>query len=304
MSDQPDIATMQTVRTELVEPTSGVPNSAVLVQIYPPCLNMGVRITLPEKPLEIGRGEACDLRINHSSVSRCHARVKPTPSGYHVVDLESTNGTFLNNVLVTEAPLKDGDYLRVGSCMFRFLMGDNLEARYHEEIYRLTIIDALTETHNKRYFHEFLDRELVRAARHERPLSLVLFDLDRFKQVNDERGHLCGDYILREVACRVSSAIRREELLARYGGDEFAVVLPDTRWEAAVTLAERIRALVEIKPFEYEAEFFTTTVSLGVATTATGQVENAAELIRQADEALYQAKGAGRNFVGTDPRRG
>jgi diguanylate cyclase (GGDEF)-like protein len=304
MSILTDSAMIQTVRAELKDTAATGPGTAVLVQIYPPCLNMGVRVPLPEKPLEIGRGETCDLRINHSSVSRRHARIKPTPGGYRVIDLESTNGTFLNDVQVAEAPLKDGDYLRIGSCMFRFLMGSNLEAQYHEEIYRLTIIDALTDVHNKRYFQDFLERELVRAARHQHPLSLVFFDLDRFKKINDERGHLCGDHVLREVAGRVRSSIRREELLARYGGEEFAVVLPDTRQEDAVLVAERIRALVGTKPFEYDAEVFTATVSLGVASTGNGQLENPAELIRQADEALYQAKRAGRNCVcswtGTD----
>src|SRR5262249_43190695 len=151
-----------------------------------------------------------------------------SPGGVTVADLGSTNGTFLNDALVARAPLKDGDYLRVGNCIYRFLAGGNVEADYHEEIYRLTITDGLTQTHNKRYLLEFLDRELARSQRHTRPLSLVLFDIDRFKAINDELGHLAGDHVLRELAACVKAAVRREELFARYGGEEFAVVLPET----------------------------------------------------------------------------
>ena len=142
--------------------------------------------------------------------------------------------------------LKDGDYLRVGNCIYRFLAGGNIEAEYHEEIYRLTIIDALTEIHNKRYLLEFLDRELARAARHGRPLSLVLFDIDHFKAINDElrppgrRLRRCASWPAASRKC-----VRKDELFARYGGEEFAVVLPETptaRRRCAV--AERVRALV------------------------------------------------------------
>src|SRR5213079_1955127 len=134
-------------------------------------------------------GSDCEVRINDGSVSRRHARIDFTTEGYCVVDLQSTNGTFVNDVAVLRCKLKDGDYLRVGNCIYRFLAGDNVEAEYHEEIYRLIIIDALTEIPNKRYLYEFLSRELARAQRHSRPLSLILFDIDRFKSVNDEMGH-------------------------------------------------------------------------------------------------------------------
>src|SRR5207247_3830386 len=137
--------------------------------------------------------------------------------GYYAVDLQSTNGTFVNDVPASICKLKDGDYLRVGNCIYRFLAGGNVEAEYHEEIYRLTIIDALTGIHNKRYLLEFLDRELARSARHHRPLSLVMLDIDRFKAVNDELGHLAGDFTLRELLSLAKEAIRKEELCVRYG---------------------------------------------------------------------------------------
>src|SRR5205814_3609989 len=132
----------------------------------------------------------------------------------------------------------------------------------------LTIMDALTETYNKRYFLEFLDRELARSSRYHRPVSLVMLDIDRFKVINDELGHLGGDFTLRELAARIKGSIRREELFARYGGEEFAIVLPEATGEGAVALAQRLTAVVGETPFQFEDRTYTVTISTGVATTA------------------------------------
>jgi diguanylate cyclase (GGDEF)-like protein len=278
-------------------PVSAISRDACLVHIYPTGPGMGLRYPLPGTPLVIGRGGDCDIRINDHSVSRRHARIQPNADGYCAVDLQSTNGTYVNDVPASMVKLKDGDYLRVGNCIYRFLTGGNVEAEYHEEIYRLTIIDALTDIHNKRYMLEFLDRELARSARYGRPLALVMFDIDLFKNINDELGHLGGDFTLRELAACVKGCIRKEELFARYGGEEFAVVLPETTREGAVHLSERIRQMVENRAFEYEGRPYSVTVSLGVATTTGGEPLTPSELIRQADEKLYQAKREGRNRV-------
>jgi diguanylate cyclase (GGDEF)-like protein len=278
-------------------PVSTISRDACLVHIYPTGPGMGSRYSLSDMPLVIGRGGDSDIRINDHSVSRRHARIQPNGDGYYAVDLQSTNGTYVNDVPASMYKLKDGDYLRVGNCIYRFLTGGNVEAEYHEEIYRLTIIDALTDIHNKRYMLEFLDRELARSFRYSRPLALVMFDLDMFKNVNDDLGHLGGDFTLRELAACVKTRIRREELFARYGGEEFAAVLPETTRDGAVSLSERIRQMVENHTFEYEGKPYRITISLGVATTQGERPLTPSELIRQADEKLYQAKGEGRNCV-------
>jgi two-component system, cell cycle response regulator len=278
-------------------PVSIINRTACLIHIYPTGAGMGMRYTLGETPVVLGRGSDCDIRINDYSVSRRHARIQPTADGYSAVDLQSTNGTFVNDVPTSMTLLKDGDYLRVGNCIYRYLIGGNVEAEYHEEIYRLTIIDALTEIHNKRYLLEFLDRELARSARYNRNLSLVLFDIDRFKLINDDLGHLGGDFTLRELASRLKGNIRKEELFARYGGEEFAVVLPETNRDGALLLSERLRRLVETQPFQYEEKSFHVTISLGVSTYQGNEVITPAELIRRADEKLFQAKDQGRNRV-------
>jgi two-component system cell cycle response regulator len=278
-------------------PVSMTNRSACLVHIYPTGPGMGSRYPLADAPIVLGRGSDCEIRINDHSVSRKHARIQPGSDGYYAVDLQSTNGTYVNDTPASMCKLKDGDYLRVGNCIYRFLMGGNVEAEYHEEIYRLTIIDALTDIHNKRYFLEFLDREIARSSRYDRPLSLVMLDIDRFRAINEELGHLGGDFTLREISARIKGNIRKEELFARYGGEEFAVVLPETHREGATLLAERLIRVVNQRPFEYEQKQYSVTVSAGVATTTGEKSITSVELIRRADEKLYQAKNAGRNRV-------
>jgi diguanylate cyclase (GGDEF)-like protein len=285
----------QTIRSQPVPAEVEVQQDAILVHIYPTGAEMGTRYAVGARPLVVGRGDNCDIRINDPSVSRRHAIVQAGADGWEVSDLGSTNGTFLNNVSVASAPLRDGDYLRVGNAIHRFLTGGNVEAEYHEEIYRLTIIDGLTEIHNKRYLLEFLDRELARCERYRRPLSLVLFDIDRFKRINDDLGHLAGDAVLRELAGCLKGKVRREELFARYGGEEFAVVLPETPCEDAFAFAERLRAEVASHGFRYDGDAIPVTISLGVATALGPAAPTVADLIDHADKALYQAKHGGRN---------
>jgi two-component system cell cycle response regulator len=276
---------------------SSTRRDACVVHIYPTGPGMGARYGLSDTPVVLGRGNDCDIRINDHSVSRRHARIQPGADGYYAVDLQSTNGTFVNDIPASICKLKDGDYLRVGNCIYRFLAGGNVEAEYHEEIYRLTIIDALTEIHNKRYLLEFLDRELARSARYRRPLALILFDIDHFKGINDDLGHLGGDCTLRELAACVKGQVRKEELFARYGGEEFVIVLPETAPEGGVAVADRVRMQVEKHSFQYEEKTYSVTISLGLATTSGDDSLTPNELIRQADEKLFQAKDGGRNRV-------
>ena len=166
----------------------------------------------------------------------------------------------------------------------------------------MTIMDGLTAVFNKRYFIESLDKEMARCARHGRPLSLVMLDIDHFKKVNDEHGHLTGDHVLKELARRMMGRMRREEILARYGGEEFAVILPETGKIGALEFAEQIRLIIAREPFTYEGTELKVTISLGVATIegefSTGpQAIDAAGFIKLADENLYRAKRGGRDRV-------
>jgi diguanylate cyclase (GGDEF)-like protein len=288
---------VETWKTIPKQPATLIRRKACLVHIYPTGPGMGSLYSLGDAPQIIGRGEDCDLRLEDQSVSRNHVRIQPGGDGHYAIDLNSTNGTFVNDQSVSMHKLRDGDFLRIGNRIFRYLSGESIEAHYHEEIYRLTIIDALTGVHNKRYLLEFLERELARAARYQRPLGLIMFDLDRFKSINDRLGHLGGDYALRELVRLMRDSVRKEELLARYGGEEFGVVLPETTQREALQLADRLRQLVEQHTFQFGDEAFQVTISLGVITTPGTEAVSPEALIRQADEKLFQAKNAGRNCV-------
>jgi two-component system, cell cycle response regulator len=269
---------------------------ACLVLIYPPGPDMGRRFALTRNEIVLGRGSDCDIQVDRDSVSRRHARVFRAGEQWLVEDLGSTNGTYVNDVPVTKSALRDSDFVKIGAAIFKFLTGSGIEASYHEEIYRMTIVDGLTGAHNKRYFLEFLEREIARCARYRRPLSLLMFDIDHFKAINDQHGHLTGDFVLREMSRRLLGRIRREELLARYGGEEFAAVLPETDHNGARIFGEQIRRLVCDEPFEYEGDKFPVTVSVGISTLE-GQDMDAMSFIKLADDNLYRAKREGRNRV-------
>lgn len=270
---------------------------ACLVHIYPTGPGMGTRYPLGDERVYIGRSEDCLIQNQDPSVSRCHAQIEFGDDGqYRVTDLKSTNGTFVNNAFQRGGVLKDGDYLRVGNCIYRFLAGGNVEADYHEEIYRLTVLDGLTLEYNRRYLDEFLEREFARATRHSRPLAILLIDIDHFKAVNDKMGHLAGDLALRELCTRIRHVIQEDELLARYGGEEFAVVLPESNAQTTQATAERIRSIVAARPFVFNGKSYTVTVSIGAAIMS-GREQLVSNLLDQADRNLYEAKKAGRNRV-------
>jgi diguanylate cyclase (GGDEF)-like protein len=273
---------------------------ACLVLIYPAGPDMGRRWELGTDEIVVGRGADCDILIDRDSVSRRHARVFRVDDQWFVEDLGSTNGSYINDVPIQRSPLRDSDYVKIGAAIFKFLTGSSIETSYHEEIYRMTIIDGLTGAHNKRYFIEFLEREIARCQRYQRPLSLLMFDIDHFKKINDSHGHLTGDYVLKELARRLLGRIRKEELLARYGGEEFAVVLPETSHEGSMQFAEQIRRIVATDPFEYEGDSFPVTISIGVSTLEgnyQGSPADPLEFIKKADGNLYAAKRGGRNMV-------
>ena len=269
---------------------------ACLVMLYGP--DLGKRYTLQtEQQMTIGRSERAQIYVDRDSVSRNHARIRAQGDQYIVEDLGSTNGTFLNDAQIrANTPLSDGDLIKVGEVIFKFLSRDNLENVYHEELYRLATQDGLTMAYNKRFFLDCIERELSRARRYNRHLSLILMDLDYFKQINDTYGHLAGDYVLKRTSRLLQSHIRREDIFARYGGEEFALLLPETDRPQAVGLAEKLRQLVAGQDILFDRYAIRVSLSLGVA-TADAETENTHQLIQDADAYLYHAKRSGRNRV-------
>src|SRR5690606_19289325 len=214
--------TVVTVITKAAPKGSEEGRAGCLVIIYGD--DLGWRVPLGPEPTVIGRSSKCDVQLDQESVSRNHARISRQRGTYVIHDLGSTNGTYVNDELVDEVALRDGDQIKIGRTIFKFIVSGNMEAQYHEEIYRLMTVDGLTEMHNKRYFNEAIEREASRSRRYGRVFSLVLFDIDHFKQINDTYGHLAGDAVLRQLGALVRTRVRRDDVPARTGGEEFAVI--------------------------------------------------------------------------------
>jgi two-component system cell cycle response regulator len=272
--------------------------SACLVHIYPTGPQLGSRLTLSLDSVILGRGEDCGIQIRDSSISRYHAVISRNKDGeYSVTDLESKNGTFVNNASPRGGILQHGDYLRFGDCVYRFLADRDIEAEYREELYRIATMDGLTQIHNRRYLDDFLTRELARARHYRRPLAVVLLDLDHFRSVNEGFGRLAGDMALLELSGRLRAAARRDELVARFADDRFAVVLPESDGGPARATAERLLHVVERQPFRFNGLSYPLTASAGVAAVSGGEVMRPDALLARAETNLFRAKQAGRNRV-------
>jgi two-component system, cell cycle response regulator len=285
--------------TTVTQPTPGSEPSGndcvVVIYTKEPTL-LGKRFVLDQARVRIGRGADNHIVLEGDSVSRRHSYLERRDGRWFAVDDNSTNGTYVNEQQIpNEIELRNNDRVKVGPTILKYLSGADAEAKYHEEIYRLTIVDGLTQIHNKRYLYEALEREITRARRHDRPLAALIFDIDYFKRINDHYGHLAGDYVLRELADAVKLRIRRDEVFARYGGEEFVIVLPETTLEGGQALAESLREKVEEHEFVFQGERMPVTISVGCSVMEAE--DGAAELIQRADERLYEAKRAGRNQV-------
>ncbi len=237
-------------------------SDACLVVIYGQ--HLGTKYILKPGEMVIGRSSQATLQIDHESVSRLHARIVLSETGVLLNDMGSTNGTYVNDELVQERALAHGDHIKVGRSILKYLSTDNIEVAYHEEIHRMTTIDGLTRCFNARALRESLVREVSRAARYKRPLSLLMFDIDGFSRINEEFGHLAGDAILTQLGKRLGRRLRREDILARTGGGEFALVTPEVGKEGACFLGTRILRIIGETAFGFDDVQIPVTLSIGV----------------------------------------
>lgn len=275
----------------------------IILIAHPENRDLGRRFRLsPGSTLELGRVPEADVCLaDNLSVSRRHARLNYGPEGVVLEDLGSKNGTFLNDRLV-DAPtlLKSGDRFQVGTVHFKFLRQLDVEHAYHETIHHLVSRDGLTGAYNRRRYEEEAHREVARAGRYGRPLSLILFDLDEFKEINDRHGHLCGDAVLKQVVELASGFLRPEQVLARVGGEEFAILSPEVDIDRALILAEKLCRAIAQHEFACGSRRLQLTASFGVSALKRS-ITSAHRLYEAADRALYIAKQGGRNRVATPP---
>jgi len=261
--------------------------------------NVGQVFKLTAASNTIGREDGVEVQILDAGISRRHAIVAKNGAGYELRDAVSRNGTFSNNKRVDNPqPLQDGDKIQIGvMTILKFTFDDAPEANYAQAMYDAALRDGLTGVFNRRYFEERLRSEFAFASRHGVGLALLMLDLDHFKKVNDTRGHLAGDFILKEFSQLVSRSSRAEDVLSRYGGEEFAILCRETGVMQASVLAERIRHEVSSHHFVFENTLIPITVSIGLATLPDPAINAPEGLVLAADEALYQAKDRGRNCV-------
>jgi diguanylate cyclase (GGDEF)-like protein len=252
-----------------------------------------------ESRLAIGRAPQCQVHIDEDGVSRRHAQLELTAEGnVQIVDLESRNGTFVNGASVSRATLRDGDKIQIGdTTILKFSYQDELDEALQKNLYESATRDPLTHAVNKRGFAESLAKEFAFAHRHRRPLSVIVFDVDHFKRVNDIHGHVAGDYVLERLASLVTASVRGEDLFARIGGEEFGIVLRDIGLDGAFDCAERIRRTVEQTVFQYADARIPVTISSGAAVLDAAAHVRPQALVEDADRALYTAKKTGRNRV-------
>lgn len=260
----------------------------------------GSRFFLTQAEMTIGRDPTADISVSDQSISRKHAKVEKKDGKVRLTDLGSSNGTFVNDKKVNSGEsvfLAKEDMVKVGNSIFKFLPAGELEILFYGNLGSAAHTDPMTKIYNKGYLIEALDAEFKRAKALHTDFSLIFFDLDHFKKINDTYGHDAGDYVLKEITSLIrTSQIRPKDIFARYGGEEFVILLGNTGIKIAVELAERIRASVESHAFIYEGKRLPVTTSLGVSELRAG-IESSGTLLKAADKALYVSKGSGRNRV-------
>ena len=240
----------------------------------------------------LGRASDATVHVDSDEVSRKHARIVEGLGGWVLEDLDSRNGTFLNGDRLS-APhvLIDGDKIELGSgIVLRFAFFDELDESYHRTMYESSLRDGLTRAFNRKYFDERLEQEFAYALRHGSALSLLILDIDHFKQVNDTHGHPAGDSLLTQLAGQMQRIIRAEDVFARYGGEEFGILSRGITLESARGFGERVRTFVERYPFIHAGQRLDVTVSLGAAAVPHPEILQPSMLIEAADKALYKAK--------------
>ena len=270
---------------------------------------LATSIPLERAEVTLGRAFDADVRVNDARASRLHACIRvevDANSGqttFKIRDLKSTNGTLVNGRPITEVVLTHGDKILIGSQLFRFELLDEIDRAFQQQIQRLLGHDELTGLLTSKSFFTELSREAARAEQASQSFCVLMMDLDHFKGVNDNHGHLVGNRTLQDVGTIIKAALRSGDVAARFGGEEFAAFLLDADYLQGLVAAERVRRGIEQAVFSASAETanpdaprFHLTISIGVACFPE-DARDPIRLVELADSALYRAKRNGRNVT-------
>lgn len=258
--------------------------------------SQGRRLKLGDVPVTMGRSADCDFRLLNRAISRLHCRVWRDNSGFWVRDLNSTNKTYLNDRPVVEARLKDGDFITVGGTVVQFTQEKDVDHAAQSEFFDLVTHDQLTGLSQRRVFEQSLEQEIARSVRRGREFVLALLDVDELSRINREWGKAAGDDVLKQVARALKAGLREEDLLCRFGGEEFAALLPETGMEEAEKLLNAVRSAIANVEFFIQGESRSASVSIG-AVLWTPEFKTAAATLDAAEQKLKAAKDAGRNRI-------
>lgn len=264
-----------------------------LVRIRPLELHSKL-LSISAERFVIGRNADSQLPIADASISRYHAVIERSPLGYEITDLHSTNGLFVNERAVTNTLLVNGDFIRIGNYVYKFLSAEHVEAERQDNSDAAKSRDGLTGLPRKRYFAAAIEREIEHIQETQIPLSIACLDIDHLSIVNEHLGRMAGDEVLAEFAERVTCAIPGDAFLARIGGDEFGILLYECGQTSALAICERIREVVSARRFSTSKSTIAVSVSIGLATML-GNATDASTLAATADTLLITSKQTGRN---------
>jgi diguanylate cyclase (GGDEF)-like protein len=268
----------------------------VLIVVYTKDARLlGRRFVLDRSPFLVGRDAENDIVLQDASVSPRHAHLEERDAAWWCVDDGSTDGLYIDDRRTTgPARLAPGARIGIGSTIFKFLSGSELEAQYHEEIYRLTVLDGLTQVHVRRYLVEALDKEMIRAKRHARPLPLLMIEVDQLDALDASNGPNARDHLLTELSRLLRPFVPRDGVLGRHGDERFVIVLPEHTLEMARAVAESLRETIAGSSLVVGPREQRVTVSIG-GTERRGDDRASADLLERAGYALHVAKSRGRN---------
>jgi len=298
--DTDEVTVVDTSKSEHLKRKVKLNLNIMLTIIQGSEVDFGKTYNLSQNSIRIGRNPKLNsITLNDRKISKVHCEISTikTNSLEQIVikDMGSTNGTYVNGELIQQCILTSGDKITVGETVIRFNFNDRIEEEYHAKLFNFAAVDALTGLYNRRYILNELENQLKIVKRNKREFSIIMFDIDDFKRINDTYGHHAGDEYLKKIAFIINHSLREQDIPGRVGGEEFLIILPETSIEGADQLANRIREKVEQTGLAYKSNTIKSTISAGISRFEPGT--DSQTLYQLADSALYRAKQAGKNKV-------